>query len=84
MTDEQVLAMPSRRFWSMERQISRIQAANDLRQVNVGVALTNKDALDSHVERLVMEVGETTKIKREIIVRGDPDRKLKFARVLGK
>lgn len=72
--------MPSRRFWSMERQISRIKASDDLREVNVGIALTNEDALKAHTERLVLEVGETMAIERQVIVRGDPDRKAKFAK----
>lgn len=76
--------MPSRRFWSMERQISRIQAASDLRDINVGIAVTGKEALEHTTERLVLELGETTKVKREVIVKGDPDRKAKFARVMGR
>ncbi len=76
--------MPSRRFWSMERQISRIQAAKDLRDINVGIAVTGKEALESATERLVLELGETTKLKRELIVKGDPNRKAKFASVMGR
>lgn len=66
----------------MEKQIDRIRAASDLRAVNVAVAVTNKEALGETTERLVLELGETTKVKREIIVKGDPDRKAKFARVM--
>lgn len=76
--------MPSRRFWSMERQISRIQASKDLRDINVGIAVTGKDALKDTTERLVLELGETTKVKRELIVKGDPNRKAKFAKVMGR
>lgn len=83
MTDEQILAMPARRFWSMERQISRIQAANDLRGINIGVAVSGKEALEKTTERLVLELGETSKVKRSVIVKGDPDRKSKFAKVIG-
>lgn len=75
--------MPARRFWSMERQINRIQAATDLRQINLEVAVTGKEALEAATERLVLELGETTKVKRSVIVKGEPGRKAKIAKVMG-
>lgn len=74
--------MPSRRFWSMNRQIARIEAANDLREVNIGVALNSENALKEVTERLVLEIGDTQVIEREVIVRGDPNRKAKFAHAM--
>ena len=61
----------------------RIRAESDLREVNVGVALTNDEALKSITGTLVLDLGETTEIERSKIVKGDPDRKSKFARVMG-
>lgn len=82
MSDEQVLNMPSRRFWSMERQINRIRAETDLRGINVGQALTTNDAFKTTTDRLILELGETTQVQRSIRVKGDPDRKSKFAKVM--
>jgi len=82
MNDEEILRMPSRRFWSMERQIARIRAESDLRGINVGVALTNQDALEKTTNILVLELGDTAEIKRSLIVKGDEDRKMKFAKMM--
>lgn len=77
-----MLAMPSRRFWSMERQITRIKAEGDLRLINVNQAHGNKEALDRASERLILELGETTQVKRQLIVKGESGRKAKFAKVM--
>lgn len=75
--------MPSRRFWALERQINRIRAEGDLRQISVSAALNTNEGARSTTERLVLELGETTQIERNLIVKGDRDRNAKFARVMG-
>lgn len=82
ISDEAVMAMPSRRFWFMEKQISRIRAESDLRSINVAQAVNTTDAFESATERLVLDLGETTQVQRAIRVKGDPDRKAKFAKVM--
>ncbi len=69
MSDREVLQMPSRRFWAMEQQISRLKAENDLRRVNVNRATVSKESLEDVVEHLTRELGETLEIHRERIVK---------------
>jgi hypothetical protein len=66
----------------MERQRARIRAESDLREVNVGVALSGQEAMESTTETLVLELGEISQIRRSSIVKGDPNRKAKFASVM--
>jgi len=61
--------MPTRRFWAMENQIQRIQAGDDLRMVNVGIAAASDEARKEITERLSLEIGEPFKMKREKIVK---------------
>ncbi|MCG5512861.1 hypothetical protein [Ectothiorhodospira shaposhnikovii] len=66
MTDDQVLAMPVRRFWLMNANINRIQAEGDLRQL---VLLTTAQAADGDVrekqrQALVAEMGNVMVMNR--------------------
>lgn len=65
--------MPSKRFWCLERQITRIMAQQDLRQINVNRALNSQDSMDEVIHSLTMEIGETTKIEINAIVKPEPD-----------
>lgn len=83
MSDEQVLKMPARRFWTLERQINRIRAESDLRQISTMSANNSADNHTQVRDRLVLELGDTAQFKRNLIVKRDPDAKAKFARVMG-
>lgn len=57
MTDEQVLAMPSRRFWAMESAINRISATHDMRSLGVMASSQSQEGYEKLSERLVLEMG---------------------------
>lgn len=62
MDDGQVLSMPARRFWLMERNISRIQSANDLRTINATAAASSEKAYSEVTDRLREDLGEVSKV----------------------
>lgn len=72
MTDVHVLNMPSRRFWCLEKQINRIMAQEDLRQLNIHRATSNKEAMEEVVERLSMEIGDTARVEINPFVKPEP------------
>lgn len=81
--------MPARRFWMMERQIGRIQAENEIRQVQAA-SLTSppqsKEALNAvneHIGRLTLEIGERVTVRRDIVVAPEPGAAAKFAKFTG-
>ena len=82
MTDEQVLNMPARRFWSMEGSINRVMAERDLRFINSSKAVNSSEANESVIQSLTDELGETCQIKRPKFVKPDGNAKNKFAQVM--
>lgn len=84
-----MLAMPARRFWMMERQISRIQAEQDIRRIQTDILLTppqSKEGLrlvEEHIGRLTLEIGEKVTVRRNIIVAPDPGAASQFAKLTG-
>lgn len=73
----------------MERQISRIQAENEIRQIQTN-SLTSppqsKEALNSiqeHIGRLTLEIGEKITVRRDIVVAPEPGAAAKFAKFTG-
>lgn len=81
--------MPARRFWMMERQIDRIRAENDIRQIQMDVLThppESKDrlrAIEDHVGRLTLEIGEKLKLRRNILVAPEPGAAAKFLKLTG-
>lgn len=75
--------MPARRFWSMERQITRLMAEADLRRITVQQASQSQDNHKSALEHLTRELGETCKVRHSVIVKGEPNRRSKLARLMG-
>lgn len=63
------MAMPAYLFWAMEGQITRLKAENDIRQINVQQSTLTANAMSATMERLSLELGETSKIKRSWIVK---------------
>lgn len=83
MSDAHMLAMPARRFWSMERQISRIMSERDLRTINVNRATITAEAMEAVVEQLTLEIGETVEIERQAIVKPQADFAERMKRLSG-
>lgn len=75
--------MPSYRFWSMDSQIQRIRSEKDLRLINVKQSVTSEEALESAVNRLIIELGETCAIERQAIVKPEPNARQKILRSMG-
>lgn len=83
MTDEQVLAMPCYRFWSMSYQIDRLRAEKDLREINVHRATSSGEELKEVTKQLTIELGEKCRVERSQIVKAEPNAKDKFLAVMG-
>lgn len=66
MSDEQVLTMPIRRFWSMSRDINRISAEESLRAFSIARNATNteKQSVEDFVKNLEKSMGEVYKVDR--------------------
>ena len=78
MTDLEILAMPCRRFWGMEKQIGRIKAEVDLRKLAFDGSQNDKEAYRKVVDNLTLELGDTYQIERDAVVKPEADLKLKF------
>lgn len=55
---DRLLKTPVRRFWFLNRQIDRIQAEKELRQVQVVGSTTNQETWKNTVEGLQRTMGE--------------------------
>lgn len=71
MSDADVIQMPIRRFWMMQRNIARIQATEDLRRLHVANAAMDGKAAAKHREQLVLEVGKVMTTVEGTPVRND-------------
>lgn len=80
--------MPSRRFWLMERQIDRIRAEQELRQMQIqglhATLQTNDQArrVEDYIGRLTLEIGETARLRRNIFVAPEEGAKAKFEKLM--
>lgn len=74
--------MPARRFWSMEAQINRIRAEQDLRTANINAA-QNPTQIETLINYLTAELGETHKVQHCAIVAPEPGAREKFLRAMG-
>jgi len=75
--------MPIRIFWLMEKNLNRVRAEAELRDLNVSFAGNNYDAIKEVRSKLTDELGTVVKIKGQYIVKSDPDAKTKFAAITG-
>ena len=57
MSFRDVMEMPLRSFWSFNRNISRIQAENDMRAITVAGAVQSGETYTSTNDRLAKEHG---------------------------
>ena len=55
------MELPVRAFWMMNRNINRLRAEEDLRQINIGTAIQSRDGASEASSRLVVERGEWLK-----------------------
>lgn len=84
-----MLAMPARRFWMMERQIARIQAEAEIRQIQTNMLTQRPQSkeqlqiINDHVGRLTLEIGEKATIRRNAIVAPEAGVSAKFNKLLG-
>lgn len=88
-TDTHVLGMPSRRFWMMERQIDRIRAENEIRQVSLHSAInppshaSTVQRLNEYIGKLTLEIGDKFTVRRNMFVAPEPDAAAKFRNITG-
>lgn len=88
-TDTHVLRMPARRFWMMERQIDRIRAEDDIRQVNLHSTITppshqsTVQRLNEYLGKLTLEIGDKFTVRRNMLVAPEPDAAAKFRNITG-
>lgn len=71
----------------MERQIDRIRAEQELRQMQIqglhATLQTNDQArrVEDYIGRLTLEIGETARLRRNIFVAPEEGAKAKFAKL---
>lgn len=71
----------------MERQIDRIRAEQDLRTLNLQVAVVppkNQTVLDrvtATIEKLTLEIGDKFTVRRNIFIAPEPGAAAKFNRI---
>lgn len=81
--------MPARRFWMLERQIDRIRAENDLRDLQAKILIHPAQSpeqfgrVEEYVGRLTLEIGERATLRRNVYVAPEQDARDKFARIMG-
>jgi hypothetical protein len=66
MTDQQVLGMPLRRFWTMYWQIERIEAEDSIRRVSDLASTNSKEMLKGRLEDLEHQLGTPIDVKRQM------------------
>lgn len=73
----------------MDRQIDRIRAENDIRELqmkNLATPPKTKEAarlIEDHFGHLTLEIGEKVTVRRNIFVAPEPGASAKFAKLLG-
>lgn len=72
MDHESVLEMPCRRFWLMERNITRIQAHCDLRSMRVAASTVNSEQNTKLRDLLLGEQGQVYRFDRTADVAPEP------------
>ena len=57
MTDEQVLSMPIRRFWLFNESVDRLQASQDMRNLNVILGAKTPEGAKEVSDKLSEAIG---------------------------
>jgi hypothetical protein len=68
----------------MERQISRIESAKDLRSVHHSMATQSEKGANEAIRTLQLEVGDTYEVDRPTYVKPDPKAGQKLNESLGR
>lgn len=83
MSDQQVMDMPARRFWWMDRCINRLQAAEDMRHISLAAAVNQGgDSLKNRVDHLKEELGTIAVVVKSNIEKTAPEAKRKLLRLM--
>lgn len=61
MSFEEVMRLPIRAFWLMDRNIPRIQATEDMRALEVSTSTQSSEGFTAHRDKLLKETGEVFK-----------------------
>lgn len=79
MRYDEVLSMPIRLFWSMEKNINKVRAEKDLRDLHLySVSNASGDYVEDLIKRLRDELGDVFKVKGPFIVKPEPDARSKL------
>ncbi len=73
LSDQQVLKMSLRRFWTMYWQVSRIEAEEDIRHLSNIVAANDKESLKERIEHLQTAIGSPIQVPRAPKIEADAD-----------
>lgn len=65
MSYEEVRKLPLRTFWSYNRQIDRLRAEEDQRQLRVAVATQNGEAATALIEALRLELDAPVVVEKK-------------------
>lgn len=71
MSYPDVLALPLRTFWALFEQVSRLQASEDLRQLDVMTAQHTSEGIEALRKKLVEERGTPVKTSQNATVKED-------------
>jgi len=66
----EVLAMPIKRFWLLEKNISRLEALDGIRQLDITVASQGKEGYEDMHRQLKGQIGLITVVTPELDKRG--------------
>lgn len=80
LSDTHLLQMPVRRFWLLEKNITRMQAERELRQLPIVLAPNAKDSVQELAGRLSQELGSTVTVH---VAKRDADATQRLAKLAG-
>lgn len=80
MTYWEVRKLPLRTFWSLNRQIDRLRAERDQRQMRIAAAVQNAEAAGQLSESLRLELDSPVVIERKFDAEKFKELQEKFAR----
>jgi hypothetical protein len=78
LSDNHLLQMPLRRFWLLDKNITRLQAERELRQLPVMAATNGGDLVKVLADRLSQELGTVVTVN---VMTRDPDATSKLKRL---
>lgn len=65
--------MPLRHFWFLNKQIDRLNAEDDMRQLNLIVATNSSEGIQQIQELLNKQIGTVAKFERKVLSAEDID-----------